>query len=345
MADRSVTFVVRRTVEDPGDAGGSGGMDSATAERLARRIDELEREIGAMRGGDGGSSGDDNADRRHDDDIKADDDATTRSIEKAADSAAREAVSEILRGLGDDDDDNNNNNNNDNDTRKRYQQQPAAGRAPVPPTAKKPTGGIYGGTVDEGPKGFQRRKGIRGGVERQRDDRSLSPIQHERFMFKMQRLERQIASNTVSSEAIKNIIQKHMGNLVQGSQVLSNPDGFVSGKVLSLLGGVGPHGAAIVAAISAIVSAPEVVAGMIRTLSQKGLPLNADWRREIESEVNGLMGIEEKKKRLLGMDSYMVTSVSRYQPESGAMSFNSLQNRDEVIISKIGLAEKAVGVV
>ena len=69
MADRSVTFVIKRTVEDPGDAGG-GGMDSATAERLARRIDELEREIGAMRGGVGG--GDDNADRKHDDDIKAD---------------------------------------------------------------------------------------------------------------------------------------------------------------------------------------------------------------------------------------------------------------------------------
>ena len=343
MADRSVTFVVRRTVEDPGDAG-SGGMDSATAERLARRIDELEREIGAMRGG--GSSGDDNADRKHDDDIKADDDATTRSIERAADSAAREAVSEILRGLGDDDDNNNNNNNNnDNDTRKRYQQRPAAGRAPVPPTAKKPTGGIYGGTVDEGPKGFQRRKGIRGGVERQRDDRSLSPIQHERFMFKMQRLERQISKNTVSGEAVENLIKNHMDSLVQGSQVLRNPSGFVSDRLMGLLGGIGPHGAAIVAAISAIVSAPEVVAGMIRTLSQKGLPLNADWRREIESEVNGLMGIEEKKKRLLGMDSYIVTSVSRYQPESGAMSFNSLQNRDEVIISKIGLAEKAVGVV
>ncbi len=216
--------------------------------------------------------------------------------------------------------------------------------SPIAPPDKEPEGGIFG-RVDPGVKGFQKRKAIRGSVERFRDDRSKAPHSHERYIFEQMKLQRQVHTNAINSGAIKKVIENHMGALVKGSAVLANPQGFVGDTMLEMLGKPGPHGAAIVAAITAIITAPEVIAQIIKMLSTKGLPFNDDWRRGIEDEVNGLFSIEEKKKRLLGIDSFIVTQTDVFQPETGSTTYNSLDNRDEVIISKIGLAGKAVGVI
>ncbi len=215
--------------------------------------------------------------------------------------------------------------------------------SPIDPPEREAEGGIFG-RVDPGVKGFQKRKAIRGSVERFRDDRSKAAHSQERYIVEQLRLQRQVHSNAIDSGAIKKIIENHMGNLVKGSQVLSNPQGFVGDSMIKLLGKAGPHGAAVVAAITAIVVAPEVIAEMIKVLSVKGLPLNDDWKRVVEEEVNGLFNTEEKKRRLLGIDSYIVTQQDRYQPDTGSTTINSFENREEIVISKIGLAEKSVGV-
>ena len=214
----------------------------------------------------------------------------------------------------------------------------------APPTESGREGGIFG-RVDPGVKGFQKRKGIRGGVERQRDDRSKAPYQAEKFNNKISRLEKQIKNNTVSSKAIEGIIKNHMSAFVKGSSVLANPQEFVGTNILKILGGTGPYGAFVVSAITAIATAPAVAVEIIKLLSEKGLPLNRDWVRLIEDEVNGLFSVEEKKRRLLGIDSYIVTQTDRYQPDSGSSTSNSYENRDEIIISKFGQAEKAVGII
>ena len=217
--------------------------------------------------------------------------------------------------------------------------------SPVAPPKESGRGGGIFGRVDPGVKGFQKRKGIRGGVERQRDDRSKAPYQAEKFNDQISRLEKQIKNNTVSSEAIEGIIKNHMSAFVKGSSVLSNPQEFVGTNILKTLGGAGPYGAFVVSAITAIVTAPAVAAEIIKLLSEKGLPLNRDWVRLIEDEVNGLFNVEEKKRRLLGIDSYIVTQTDRYQPDSGSSTSNSYENRDEIIISKFGQAERAVGII
>ena len=126
--------------------------------------------------------------------------------------------------------------------------------------------------------------------------------------------------------------------------LLSNPQGFIGDNIVKTLSGVGPYARPAFAAITAIMTSAEVSKEIIRVLSEKGLPLNRDWKRIIEEEVNALFDVEEKKKRLLGIDAYVVTQTDTFQPESGSSTYNSLENRDEVIISTIGLAEKAVGV-
>ena len=107
----------------------------------------------------------------------------------------------------------------------------------------------------------------------------------------------------------------------------------------------GPHGAAILAALTAAPVILKLGEKLIETLSQPGHPLYLGWQRAIETEVNGLLDIDEKYRRLIGVDRFIVTQQEQYQPLTGEVLHNSLQSRDEAIISsEIGLKERAVGV-
>ena len=211
-----------------------------------------------------------------------------------------------------------------------------------------PRGGIEGAEYEIPPpvKGFQKRKLIRGSVERFRDDRSKSAHSAERYIHDQKKLRDQVEKNKLGIEQFNKVFGTLDNQVQQIQPIATNPVQFIGNHVLSMLSGAGPYGALIATAITAIITAPEILKEVIHALSQKGLPLNRDWQRVIEDEVNGLFNIEDKKRRLLGIDSYVVTQTDRYSPDTGSNSYNSLENRDEIIISKsIGNAEKAVGVV
>ena len=160
----------------------------------------------------------------------------------------------------------------------------------------------------------------------------------------MRRIEKTQKQNKTRVTAVENVISKHVGALVQGSQVLANPTGFIGSTVLQMLGKAGPYGAAVVAAISAIIVTPEIVKQIVALLAQKGGPLNRDWRRSIETEVNSLFSVEEKKRRLLGIDGFIVSQTGHYEPQSGSTSYNSKENVNELRIHHAGQSEKAVGI-
>lgn len=149
----------------------------------------------------------------------------------------------------------------------------------------------------------------------------------------------------ITDDVLKGLQQDLNPRIRRMERIATDPQGFVAGNILNILRMGGPHGAAIASAITAIVAAPHVLETIIKQLAQKGLPLNDDWRRAIEKEVDGLYDVQEKKKRLLGVDGFIVTQTNRYVPDSGALVYNSFENRPETITSKsIGLAEKAVGI-
>ena len=140
-----------------------------------------------------------------------------------------------------------------------------------------------------------------------------------------------------------------IGGSVEGlrnlQSLMQNPPGFMANQLISVLSKGGPHAAVIGSALVAAISVPKIVQEIITILAQKGLPLNEDWNRRVEDEQNGLFDIPEKKRRLLGRDTYAITQTDSYQPETGATTYNSLENRQETVISKsVGPAEKAVGV-
>ena len=228
--------------------------------------------------------------------------------------------------------------------------------------------------------GFQKAKQIRGGVMKSkfRDERSSQAVVLQKYYIKLEQLERDIAmlkhmnkfSDTFSqvtgqisdktkmltnpqqaaTEFVTQIFQKAETKrleMMPSKGALGNRQAQQRGiaqTMLSMAAGAGPYGIAFIAAITAIVAAPEVVAKIVKVLSQKGLPLNMDWKRVIEDEVNGIMTIEEKKRRLLGLDTFISTQSNRYQADSGSPTYNSYENRDEIRIATAGQRSKALGI-
>ena len=193
---------------------------------------------------------------------------------------------------------------------------------------------------------FQRGKQIRGGVMKSkfRDERSAGAVVPEKYYIKLEQLERDIAmlkhvnkftdkfsefTGTASmltnpeqaaTQIITKLFQKADEKRITPTGALINQPAQKQGIARTIMGmaaGAGPYGLAFIAAITAIAAAPQVVEKIIKLLSTKGLPLNMDWHRIIENEVNALMNIEEKKRRLLGIrhvHQYTVQSIpSRYR--------------------------------
>ena len=146
----------------------------------------------------------------------------------------------------------------------------------------------------------------------------------------------------------KSLIRAGRGGMMLASGALSGREMFSVGGLARIAASqVDPstvRGATVLGGLLSIPVILELSKRIFNMLKSKGYPLNLDWRREIETEVNGLMDIEDKKKRLLGIDQYIVTQVDDYQPASGAEVYNSFLNRDEANIAKRGPAEKAFGI-
>jgi len=132
---------------------------------------------------------------------------------------------------------------------------------------------------------------------------------------------------------------------MRGGAQIQSAEHLIGTNIFRHIAKTGVWGSLIVATVTAVIATPKVIAEFVKLASQKGLPSNDDWHRSIETEVDALFDIEDKKRRLLGIDGYVVTQTDRYSPESGTVSYNSFENRMETVVSKsIGLAEKAVGI-
>lgn len=119
---------------------------------------------------------------------------------------------------------------------------------------------------------------------------------------------------------------------------------FVSNIVLNMVRGLGPFGVKFVAALAAPFVIAELGKAVIKLAAVKGGPLNRDFRVLVENELEGLLSAEERRRRLLGIDPFIVSQVEGFQPGAGVPIYNSLESRDEVIISKIGDADTALGI-
>ena len=102
--------------------------------------------------------------------------------------------------------------------------------------------------------------------------------------------------------------------------------------------------AAILPALAVAIGAPIVAIEFIKALSVKGGPLNRDWRRFIQEEINiGLSRVQQKRVEL-GLDQVILTQVQGFQPNNENWTFNSLYGVDDSRLARIGLSDREAGV-
>ena len=214
------------------------------------------------------------------------------------------------------------------------------------PKTKDRRGGIFG-NFEKNVTDSQKAKQISGGIKPgdRSDKKSKSAFSHNTFLDDIENLiTDQKAIKQTQKLQLKRIDK--IGDLAnQVSSIVDKPGKFIGQGFLGIIGRGGPVLTAVIAAITSAIAISELPTKIIQVLSEKGHPANRDFKRAIEEEVNGLFNVDEKKKRLLGINSFIVSQTDRFQPESGSTTYNSLENRDEVIISRIGLAERAVGII
>ena len=146
-------------------------------------------------------------------------------------------------------------------------------------------------------------------------------------------------------------LKYHLGT--SGGRLINNPATFVAHQAFAYLGNapaffpdnrMAQLGGNIFMGLVAGSAIYAVTSKVIEELRKKGMPLNVDYFRDFENDSNALWSVEDKKRRLMGQDTYVITQVDKYQPESGATTYNSLENREEIIVARSGLAEQAVGI-
>lgn len=130
-------------------------------------------------------------------------------------------------------------------------------------------------------------------------------------------------------------------DIAQFGVIAKNPTGFISGALTKLLGS---GGAAILGPLALAIATPIVMAEVIKALSVKGGPFNRDWRRFIEGEVEvGLSRLQQKQKEL-GISQVILTQVVGFTPNNANWTYNSLFNIDDSRFARIGLSDRAAGV-
>ena len=160
-------------------------------------------------------------------------------------------------------------------------------------------------------------------------------MDYERWIHREKRIEDKLSELDNKTEGLRDIFKKFGGGVSGGSGLIANPEKFISGKLLDVLGKAGPHGAVITAFITAVAAAPEVARGVIMLLAQKGGPLNNDFRVIVEEEVVGFLSLSDQHKRQIGIDGFVVSQVGGFNTIDGTDVTNSRLEADEIRITRV----------
>ncbi len=126
--------------------------------------------------------------------------------------------------------------------------------------------------------------------------------------------------------------------------ILGNPQGFVKGGITDVFKNLGPNAPIILGIVGLVIASPILIKELLKALAVKGGPLNRDWRRFIQKEIDVGLSREQQKQKELGFDQVILTQILGFNPNSESFTYNSLFNIDSSRIARIGLSDRAAGV-
>ena len=134
------------------------------------------------------------------------------------------------------------------------------------------------------------------------------------------------------------------GDTTEGEKFLRDPQKYIFDKVKDELGDRFENILKVAGPVALTILAAKLVPIIIQQLSVKGGPLNRDWRRFIADEVEvGLSRVQQKEKEL-GVSQVILTQVVGFHPNNENWTYNSLFNRNDLRLARIGLSDREAGV-
>jgi hypothetical protein len=123
----------------------------------------------------------------------------------------------------------------------------------------------------------------------------------------------------------------------------TNPQGTIENQLLSALGTAGVYGALAVTIISLVISSPEVFKAIVKFLGQKGGPLNQDYRRDFDGEVQ--LGIDRdlQFRRAAGLDVIITNQDRNFILDDPSFVNNSLVHVEVTRYDRISNNERQWG--
>ena len=171
-----------------------------------------------------------------------------------------------------------------------------------------------------------------GGEDKLADDLLDSEINQARKDKAKAMQEFENFASSLDSQGLKNL-----------KSLVTNPGATVENKLLGLLGRAGIHGAVAVANITLVIQSPEVIKAVIETLGQKGGPLNQDYTRKIDEEIQVGIDKDLQFRRAAGLDVIITTEDTKYIISDPGFVNNSLVDIERTRSIRINSNETQYG--
>lgn len=124
-----------------------------------------------------------------------------------------------------------------------------------------------------------------------------------------------------------------------------SPGKLVENKLLSMLGRAGIHGAIAVAIIALVVESPEIIKAIVEALGVKGGPLNQDYTRQLDEDLQVGIDKDLQFRRAIGIDVIITTQDTKYIITDPGFVTNSLVDIETTRSIRINSNETQYGYV
>lgn len=142
------------------------------------------------------------------------------------------------------------------------------------------------------------------------------------------------------TKMVKDVDNKGVSNI---TSMAKNPEGFIEGKFLSILGKAGPYGAIAAALIASLIAAPELVKALVEAFAVKGGPLNQDYRYTQEEFLSQEFDRTVQFKRLVGDDPVITVNTIGFVVGDPDFKGNSLVDANIARSGRVGLRDSSYG--
>lgn len=155
-----------------------------------------------------------------------------------------------------------------------------------------------------------------------------------------------LGGSTESVENLTDMVSKlDKQGINELTQFAKSPQGYMEHGLIRLIGMAGPHGALIIAIITAVLASPQLYIAMIEALGVKGGPFNQDFRYSLDEQENQQFDRIIQYRRLVGDDPVVTVLTKGYVVGDPDFVGSSLMNAPLARTARIGLRDASLGVI